>query len=104
MPTNLYRVRTGSNATPSGRRLLDKITLLRRAFADVEEERDAMVQQKDGTANDATDHVTQSTLYGFVDSSDVISSSVARASFLELDAAVQAIDDAIKQLAARHLQ
>ena len=58
MPTQLYRVRTGSTATTSGRELLDTMEQLADAFARLTRIRAAMIQQKDGTTDTDGDFVT----------------------------------------------
>lgn len=103
MASNLYRVRTGSGSTASGRRLLDRVDNLWRAWTELVAERDAILQQRDADSDpDApTDFDTSSKVYAFVDAADAISDDTALAAFLELDSCYGAANAAIIQLAAR---
>jgi len=104
MASNLYRIRTGSTGTMSGRELIDTMETLASAYATIRRINLAMVQQKDGTTGTATDYLTTSEIFGFVTETDALSSDVARVAFLELDSMIQAIGPALEQACSRFKQ
>jgi len=65
--------------------LLNVLENINQSFAQLLTIRAAMIQQKDGTSGTASDWVTMSTLFGFVDNTDTISSTVAMNAFTAID-------------------
>lgn len=101
MATNLYRVRTGSTATTSGRELLDTLEQIAETFSRLKRIRLAMVAQKDGASDTASDYVTMSGMFGFTDAADVLSSQVAMDAFAELDSFVGTAGPSLEQCCSR---
>jgi hypothetical protein len=85
MASALYHVRTDSTQTASGRELLDVLNQINQLFGRLTTIRAAMIQQKDGSSGTATDYVTMATVFGIVDASNTISSTVAQSAFAEID-------------------
>jgi hypothetical protein len=101
MATNLFRVRTGATATPSGRELLDTIETIAEAFSRLNRIFDAMTQQKDGAAGNATDFVTPAAVFGFVDAADALSSATALAAYNEINSFIGNGGPSLKQCCAK---
>lgn len=104
MATALYKIRTGATATNCGRELVSALEQLSDAHSRIERLRAAIIQEKDGTAGDATDFATPAIQFGFTDAGDAISSSVAMAAFAEIDSFYGNCTAALTQLCARMKQ
>lgn len=104
MATSLYRIRTTTAATAPGRELLDVLESLGDNFARLKRIFAAMTQEKDGNAGDATDFVTPATTFGYVDGSNAITSSVAKASYDEINSFIGNGGPSLEQCCARHKQ
>ena len=101
MASSLYRVQRTS--TP-GTDLLVTLNVINEAFAKLKLLRAAMIQQKDGSAGTAADYVTPAAVFGFVDSDNALSSTVAKAAFEELDSFVSNGGPSLEQCCARFKQ
>jgi hypothetical protein len=101
MASNLYRVRTGTTATPMGRELLDTLEQIGDAFARLQRLFAAMTQERDGNAGNDTDFVTPAAVFGFTDASDTLSSSVAHNAYEEINAFVGNGGPSLQQCCAR---
>jgi hypothetical protein len=88
----------------SGRELLDTLEQISDAFARLKRIRLAMIQQKDGSAGNATDFVTMAAVFGFVNESDAVTSSVAQAAFAEIDSFVGNGGPSLEQCTSRFKQ
>lgn len=101
MASSMYRVQRTS--TP-GTDLLVTLNTINEAFAKLKLLRAAMVQQKDGSAGNATDYVTPAAVFGFVDGNGAVSSTVAKAAFEEIDSFVGNGGPSLEQCCARFKQ
>ena len=97
MATSQYKMKTGVNATQSGRALQDSFEELRDVYGRIEAHFEAMTQQKD----DTTDYTTMAGVYGFVDAAGAISESVAEAAYSEINSLIGNGGAALKQCCAR---
>lgn len=103
MATNLYPVaRSGALAKPNGQELLAAVEQLSDAWTKLMTLRDAIIQEKDGAAGNATDYVTPAKLFGFTDVAGALDNgTVAMAAFTEIDSCRTAANAAVTQLCAR---
>lgn len=85
------------------RDLMDTLRSLRAAWDAYQNVRGCLVNQKDGSADNATDFVTIAANYGYTASNGATVSANARASFLEIDTAFTAADAAITGMLNKHL-
>jgi len=95
MATNLYTIdRTKS----LGSQLLNLLERIDSDFAAVKSLFAAMTQQKDGNTGTATDFVTPTATFGYSDT------TVAQASYAEINSFIGNAGPSLEQCAARHRQ
>lgn len=86
MAAQNFRIDLAKAVSPNiAGQLLNTLETINQAFAQLLTIRAAMIQEKDGTSGTATDWVTVSNMFGFVDNTDAISSTVAMNAFTAID-------------------
>lgn len=105
MATSLIPMATGSGQTQLGREQLDSLETLSVAWANVKRLFAAHTQQKDGSAGDATDHVTPATVFGYLDApGGSVSSATAKAAYDEVNSMIGNAGPSLEQCCAKFKQ
>ena len=97
MATQQLKMRTGVDATESGRALQDDLRQLRDLFASMEGHLEAMNSQK-GTTDE---YATIAASYGFVDTADTLDAATAQAAYNEMNSFVGNTGAALKQICGK---